>query len=186
MPVFVPSNRRSGKPILQYKSKRWEGSVLEFSFKDKYRKDPTIKYYRCIACFDLSSRKRLECESCPVAHVSLKNGVLLTDPDNPSTSHSCDPLAVKASSVEVLASRYMYETRTHIQETRKRPRQGFNDAVVGVPDRFEDYDADVHEAIKQKLTSGYGSTRTAALFPTTGTCIHTRKLLSATFQTSFR
>lgn len=89
-PTYVPSVRRSKWPVIQYQSKRWENAVHEFSFKATNPKDQEIVHYRCIACYNLKKQLGRE-EKSPIAHLTLKNGVIITDPDNPSTPHSCTP-----------------------------------------------------------------------------------------------
>lgn len=155
-PRFVPSVQRSGKPVLQYDSRRWPGSVLEFSYKSSNPRDPTVQYYRCTFCFELSTKLRKEGERSPVAHLTLRNGILATDPDNPSTAHSCDPTSTQQSAAEVLSRRYMCEVRTEIRRTNKRPRDAYNTALSAVDNHFDGRDEDVRSDIKSKLVSGYG------------------------------
>ena len=79
--TFVASHNRK-EDVIQWNSKRWLGCVIEFSFKVKNKKN--VKYYRCIRCHELSKIARVNKEKCPVAHLTLENGVIVSDPDNPS------------------------------------------------------------------------------------------------------
>ncbi|KAG0440721.1 hypothetical protein HPB47_016202 [Ixodes persulcatus] len=154
VPSFVTSHKRSSRPVIQYRSKRWESAVLEFSYKSAHPKDPSTVYYRCIACYRLSQQVG-PTERCPVAHLTLRNGVLATDPDRPSTSHSCNPPGDSNAST-VLSKRFMYEVRTNVRSSRKRPREAFDEAVSSIPERFADYDDTVRGGIQAQLNSGYG------------------------------
>ncbi|XP_064473971.1 uncharacterized protein LOC135388374 [Ornithodoros turicata] len=155
---FVQSKRRSRHPVLQYRSRRWQGAVLEFSFKYVNPRDPSVVYYRCISCYDLSTKAKAagDTSPVPVAHVTLKNSILQVDPDYPSTAHSCDPTAVTSSEPKVLSKRYMTEKRTEIRHGRKRPREAYNDALAGVDEHFSDCTPDCREAIKEELCLRYG------------------------------
>ncbi|XP_064472579.1 uncharacterized protein LOC135387145 [Ornithodoros turicata] len=78
-----------------------------------------------------------------------------TDPDHPSTPHSCDP-AEDAEAATVLSRRYMYEVRTDVRTSRKRPRQAFDEAVSAVQVRFQDDDASLQNDIKRQMSTSYG------------------------------
>ncbi|KAG0418938.1 hypothetical protein HPB47_004481 [Ixodes persulcatus] len=112
-PTFVPSHKRSRKPVVQYKGQRWPNAVLEFSYKGANSRDPSVEYYRCIRCYKLS--KQASGEKCPVAHLTLRNGVMATDPDHPVTPHSCNPNE-DADAASVLSRRFMYEVSTDAYE----------------------------------------------------------------------
>ncbi|KAM7292949.1 hypothetical protein ISCGN_026082 [Ixodes scapularis] len=133
VPSFVTSHKRSSRPVIQYRSKRWENAVLEFSYKSAHPKDPGTFYYRCIATHRLSQQVGPS-ERCPVAYLTLRNGVLATDPDWPSTSHSCNPSGDSNAST-VLSKRFMCEVRTDVRSSRKRPREAFDEAVSSIPER---------------------------------------------------
>lgn len=90
-----------------------------------------------------------------MAHLTLRNGVLATDPDRPPTSHSCNPSGDSNAST-VLSKRFMYEVRTNVRNSRKRPRKAFDEAVSSIPERFADYDNTVRGEIQAQLNSGYG------------------------------
>jgi hypothetical protein len=157
-PTFVTSHNRKDS-VIQWKSRWWDGCVLEFSLKGKHPKKEYIKYYRCIACFELYQTARLANEKCPVAHITVDNSVIVSDPDNPTTPHSCDVGEAngKSAAKDVLAKRYMYEKRDEIQKSRKRPRTAFDEAVTGVDARFgEMYDDEVTNGVKAKLSTRYG------------------------------
>lgn len=126
----------------------------EFSFKATNPKDPEIVYYRCIACYNLKKQLGRE-EKSPIAHLTLKNGVIITDPDNPSTPHSCTPGNV-ALVGKTLAQRHMVEVRTQVRENRKRPRQAYDEAVYSVDECYENHPSEIRDAIKSELSSGYG------------------------------
>uniref|UniRef100_A0A914W3M3 Uncharacterized protein n=1 Tax=Plectus sambesii TaxID=2011161 RepID=A0A914W3M3_9BILA len=87
-PMFAVLSRRQ-KPVIQYKTKRWNGTVLEFSYKSASPKDSNMVYYQCIACKKLSNLGRVGGEKSGVAHNKLVNGVIITDPDNTNTPHGC-------------------------------------------------------------------------------------------------
>lgn len=152
-PTFVPSHKRSSKPVIQYKSQRWPNAVLEFSYKGANPRDPSVEYYRCISCYKHS--KQASGEKCPVAHLTLRNGVMATDPDHPATPHSCSPNE-DADSASVLSRRFMYEVSTEVRRSRKRPREAFDEAVSSVHERFHEYEDDVQRGIQANLNSGYG------------------------------
>jgi hypothetical protein len=106
-PNYVTTKRRSKHPAIQYRSRKFDDAVLEFSWKGNHKSDENIVYYRCIKCFETSKRVKEETaaagekESCPVAHLIVRNGVIATDPDNPSTPHCCDADGKDSSAVEV-------------------------------------------------------------------------------------
>ncbi|KAH9382580.1 hypothetical protein HPB48_010346 [Haemaphysalis longicornis] len=90
----------------------------------------------------------------PVARLTLENGEMTTDPDYPATPHSCQP-ENGAPAAKVLASRYMMEVRTD-RQSRKCPRESFDEAVVSVEERFSEKSSEVHEAIRKEMVTGYG------------------------------
>ncbi|KAG0415527.1 hypothetical protein HPB47_007291 [Ixodes persulcatus] len=92
---------------------------------------------------------------CPVAHLTLRNGVMATDPDHPATPHSCNPNE-DADAASVLSRRFMYEVSTDMRQSRKRPREAFDEAVSSVHERFHEYEGDVQRGIQANLNSGYG------------------------------
>ncbi|KAG0431102.1 hypothetical protein HPB47_022090 [Ixodes persulcatus] len=71
---------------------------------------------------------------------------MITDPDDPTTPHSCRPGNALLVG-KMLAKRYMLEVGTQIRENRKRPRQAFDDAVCSVDERFEDHSSEIRDAI---------------------------------------
>lgn len=144
-PVFALSNCRFGKPILRYKSIRWEGSVLKFFHKDKNWKDPSVEYHRCIACFDASLRKRLEVERCPVASRTVCCKLSRITQRHPTRAIHCDWDGVTLH----------LRNKDQQRKTRKMPHQAFNEVVAGLAERFDGYDNGIQEWIKHKLTSGY-------------------------------
>uniref|UniRef100_A0A914VQ15 MULE transposase domain-containing protein n=1 Tax=Plectus sambesii TaxID=2011161 RepID=A0A914VQ15_9BILA len=155
-PVYAVSSRRQ-RPIVQYKSKRWDGTVLEFSYKSAGPKDSGVLYYQCVACKKLSNLGRVAGEKSGVAHIKLLNGVIMTDPDYTNTPHNCGAGSNTTTAAEVLAKRFMYEERTKIRESRKRPRAAFDDAMEAVEDHFKaEYGQEVVDDIKTKLNTGYG------------------------------
>uniref|UniRef100_A0A914VEW9 MULE transposase domain-containing protein n=1 Tax=Plectus sambesii TaxID=2011161 RepID=A0A914VEW9_9BILA len=155
-PVYAVSSHRQ-RPIIQYKSKRWDGTVLEFRYKSAGPKDSNILYYQCITCKILADMGRVAGEKSGVAHIKLVNGVIVTDPNNTNTPHNCGAGSNTTTAAEVLAKRYIYEERTKIRESRKRPRAAFDDAIGGVEDQFKnEYEQDVVDDIKVKLNTGYG------------------------------
>jgi hypothetical protein len=139
-PIYVPS--KQGKhPVIQVRSTRFPGSVLEFSFKAAKGES---MYYRCIGC--------LKKNNGTVASVTIKDGKFLTDPERSKVPHSCDPESTGA----VLASRYMIEIRADVQTSRKRPREAFNEAVSNASKRFKDEEESTVSELKFELASGGG------------------------------
>lgn len=137
--VFALSNCRLGKPILRYKSIRWEGSVLKFFHKDKSRKDPSVEYHRCIACFDASSRKRLEGERCPVASRTVCCKLSQIKRRHPTRAIQCE------SQCDGDGVTLHLRNKDQQRKTRKRPHQAFNKAVAGLAEIFDGYDNGVQE-----------------------------------------
>uniref|UniRef100_A0A914WGR5 MULE transposase domain-containing protein n=1 Tax=Plectus sambesii TaxID=2011161 RepID=A0A914WGR5_9BILA len=135
-PVYVVSNHRQ-HPVIQYKSKRWDDTVLEFRYKSAGPKNSNILFYQCIACKNVANQSRLGGEKSGVAHIKLVNGVIVTDPDNPNTPHNCGAGNNTTTTAEVLAKRYMLEERTKIRESRKRPRAAFDEAIDGVEEQYK-------------------------------------------------
>uniref|UniRef100_A0A914WXP0 MULE transposase domain-containing protein n=1 Tax=Plectus sambesii TaxID=2011161 RepID=A0A914WXP0_9BILA len=155
-PVYVVSNHRQ-HPVIQYKSKRWDDTVLEFRYKSAGPKNSNILFYQCIACKNVANQSRLGGEKSGVAHIKLVNGVIVTNPDNPNTPHNCGAGNNTTTTAEVLAKRYMLEERTKIRESRKRPRAAFDEAIDGVEEHYKaEYGQAVVDDIKVKLNSGYG------------------------------
>lgn len=154
LPSFVPSNHRSKWPVIQYQSRRWANVVLEFSFKGVNPRNPEVKYYRCLSCHRLSKKKDSG-EKIPIAHLTLENGAMMTDPDYPATPHSCHP-EIDAPVAKVLANRFMMEVRTEIRQNRKRPRESFDNAVLSVEERFSEHTSEVQEAVRGEMVTGYG------------------------------
>uniref|UniRef100_A0A914UZN3 MULE transposase domain-containing protein n=1 Tax=Plectus sambesii TaxID=2011161 RepID=A0A914UZN3_9BILA len=155
-PIYVVSNHRQ-HPVIQYKSKRWDDTVLEFRYKSAGPKNSTILHYQRIACKIVANLCRIGGEKSGVAHMKLINGVIVTDPDNTNTPHNCGAGSNTTTAAEVLAKRYMFEERTKIQESRKRPRAAFEDAIDGFEDHLKaEYGQNVVNDIKTKLHTGYG------------------------------
>lgn len=154
VPSYVPSSHRSKWPVIQYQSQRWDNVVLEFSFKASNPKKPEVNYYRCTSCYKLSKKKEPG-ERCPIAHLTLENGIMITDPDYPATPHSCHP-ETDVPVAKVLANRFMVEVRTEIRESRKRPRESFDHAISSVEERFANYSIDVQDDVRSELVAGYG------------------------------
>uniref|UniRef100_A0A914UQ12 MULE transposase domain-containing protein n=1 Tax=Plectus sambesii TaxID=2011161 RepID=A0A914UQ12_9BILA len=155
-PIYVVSIHRQ-HPVIQYKSKRWDDTVLEFRYKSAGPKNSNILFYQCIACKNVANQSRLGGEKSGVAHIKLVNGVIVTDPDNPNTPHNCGAGNNTTTTAEVLAKRYMLEERTKIRESRKRPPAAFDEAIDGVEEHYKaEYGQAVVDDIKVKLNSGYG------------------------------
>uniref|UniRef100_A0A914XNV4 Uncharacterized protein n=1 Tax=Plectus sambesii TaxID=2011161 RepID=A0A914XNV4_9BILA len=76
-------------PVIQYKSKHWDSTVLEFSYKSAGPKDSNMVYYQCIACKNLSNLGCVGGEKSGVAHIKLVNGVIVTNPDKTNMPQSC-------------------------------------------------------------------------------------------------
>lgn len=133
------------------------------------------------------------CLCSALAHITIKNGVLLMDPDNTSTSHSCDLLSRKWVRLEVLVPCYVWKTGIDTRETRKRPHQTFHGPVGGVPEIFGEYDDRVQEAISPNLTLGLDFTPSVACLctTTTWTCSklhtqqHAKQVLSESWKGGF-
>ncbi|KAG0445672.1 hypothetical protein HPB47_023501 [Ixodes persulcatus] len=119
-PTFVPLHKRSSKPVIQYKSQRWPNAVLEFYYKGANPRDPCVEYYRCISCYKLS--KQASSEKCRVAHLTLRNGVMATDPDHPATPHSCNPNE-DADAASVLSRRFMSKSLRTCARAGKDPER---------------------------------------------------------------
>lgn len=89
---------------------RWENVVLEFSFKGNHLTNTEVRFYRCVSCYKLS-KKTTSGERYPVAHLTVRNVIMVTNPDHPSTPHCCHPetdmLAAKVLAAKVLAKRFM-------------------------------------------------------------------------------
>lgn len=101
------------------------------------------------------SKNKTPGERCPVAHLTLRNGVMASDPDYPSTPHSCIPVQ-DSDAKNVLAKRFMYEVRTDVRSNRKRPRVAYDEAVSAVQERFSEYGEEVQAGVQASLSSGYG------------------------------
>lgn len=153
-PLFVPSNHRSKWPVIQYQSRRWNNIVLEFSFKGVNPRNPEVKHYRCISCHQLNKKKESG-EKIPIAHLTHEKRAMMTDPDNPATPHSCQP-EIDAPAAKVLANCYMMEVRTEVGQSRKHPRESFDNAMLSVEERFTEQSSDVHNAIRKEMVTGYG------------------------------
>lgn len=70
---------------------------------------------------------------CLVAHITIKDYVVISDPDNPATACGCEVGKENGKSdvKHVLANCYMYETQVETKKSQRRPRVAFDEAVRG-------------------------------------------------------
>ncbi|VDM41180.1 unnamed protein product [Toxocara canis] len=98
-PLYVEAHGGKNDVIL-YRSKADPNLAIEFFFRSS-SKDGRSRYYRCTKCWYLYKMKRGTC-----ATLIVRDGRIVTDPENPGVPHQCDfrPLeAVTANRVSIAA-----------------------------------------------------------------------------------
>ena len=125
---LVIGSRRSKHGIVQCVSRKYPGAIIEFAFKDNLKKNNAVKYYYCIGCKRQSEQSKRQGNGCSsIALLTVKDSRVVTDPDEPNTPHSCKPQKDNASLI--VAKRVMYHVRTAVRDSKKRPREAFDDAL---------------------------------------------------------
>ncbi|MCP3667306.1 MAG: hypothetical protein GY696_33240 [Gammaproteobacteria bacterium] len=115
--------------------------MLEFMFKAE--KSGSL-YYRCKRCH---AKKIHDNNLSTVPSISIRNGVIITDPDFPSNPHYCDPIS-KSTAVAQQIDR---DTRENIRVTGKRPRVAYNDALADIPRKLARMDEAERTEIEQRM-----------------------------------
>lgn len=153
-PIFLPSSHRCKWPALQFKRIRCENCCSKFSWNATHTNNPDIVYYTRIAYFNLKNQLQHHNMS-PISHLTLQDGVMIADPDNPSTPHSCRSGNAKLLE-KMLTKIGMVKVQTHIPENRKSFQQVFHEAISYVEKRFDNQCAEIRNTFKSAMKAHYG------------------------------
>jgi hypothetical protein len=107
--TFVKSDKQNNPPQLIYNSIAHPGKRYKFYRNANYTSPDGVEtvYYCCLGCAQMNAAK--------IPSVSVRNGLLFTDPDAPrNAAHSCIPSDIVESKAVQLINQ---EARVQIQES---------------------------------------------------------------------
>ncbi len=130
---------KSGKnPLLNYPNSADDSLVREFRFSSNHQRG---KYYQCNSCSEIKEWNPAETRK--VRRLTITDGRITTDPENPRTPHFCQGSWRAKSIVKQLDS----ENRCAIKTAGKRPRLQNNDTLAEIPVKFQALDQDLRDEI---------------------------------------
>ena len=130
MANFGPANYGKSKqqkhPLLIHDSITHPGYRYEFFRNSTYINDDGIEtiYYNCVGCKKLNVNK--------IPRISVRNNILLNNPDSPTVAHQCVPIEIPKSEALQLDR----EVREEIRSGKKLPREAFRNAEQQIHIKF--------------------------------------------------
>jgi dCMP deaminase len=143
---YAPSVYKKDRKVLQYRSKRWPGCILEFQKSGTYK---STVYWKCIQCSKKSDKAG------HIPSVTVTNDVLTSDPDYCGNApHHCDPLVTNTETI-VLAKRYRYEMIEKAKGKRTTPGKLQREIIEGIRThpKLKLLDVEQQNAIEKYLSS---------------------------------